>query len=416
MKKQLSMLILVMSASLCEAETFPLVAAEKVGMSTERLAGISQLGQRYVDEKKLAGIVTLVARDGKIVHFEAQGSRSINDARPLQKDAIFRINSMTKPITAVGLMRLYEQGLFQLSDPISKYIPELKNLEVLTEDGELVPAEHEITIHELMTHTSGFSYDFDDKDPVDRLYQKAQIFKSDSIQEFVEKLAKLPLRHQPGTKFHYSVSIEVMGLLIERISGEELDVYLQKHIFQPLAMNDTFFTVPDNKLARLVPNHKWIKDDNAMEILNKSPYYEHLRKGPKLFSGGGGLMSTASDYLRFTEMLRRGGTFNGARILGPKTIRFMTKDHLPGMNIPRPYGAKGFGFGIGGFHIEVDNTASGLLNSEGTYSWSGGSGTVFWIDPVEDIVVIAMIQLKHSPWPLGSELRILTNQAVVEMK
>lgn len=394
------------------AKELPTAKPKQVGMSSERLDYINKLAQKYVVEGKIAGLVTMVAREGKIVHFEAAGSRGVDDKRPVEKDSLFRIYSMSKPITSVALMMLYEEGKFQLKDPVSKFIPELSKLSVMTEDGKLVDTDSDMTIQQLMTHTAGFSYDFHPDEPVSKLYKSADLFKSKDLDEFVLELAKLPLKNQPGKNYHYSVSVDVMGLLVQRLSGIPFDQYLSQNIFEPLSMKDTFFNVPEEKYSRFLPNHDWDKDKQKIV---RRPDSNGRYKSSQLFSGGGGLVSTAMDYMRFAEMMRRGGSLDGKRILSPKTIQFMTQDHLSGMDIPSPYETKGFGFGLG-FHIEKSATSSGLLNSEGTYSWGGAAGTIFWIDPVEEIVVVTMIQLRGSPWPLGSEMRVLVNQAITQLK
>ena len=391
---------------------------DRVGMSADRLDRITEMTQRYVDEDKLAGVVTLIARDGKIVHFEAVGSRGADDDRPLRKDALFRIYSMTKPVVSAAAMMLYEEGRFHLSDPVTKYVPELEGLDVLV-DGKRIPSEQTMTVQHLLTHTAGLSYGFNPNDPVDKLYNEAAPLRAKDLDEFAEKLATLPLKFEPGTQWHYSVSVDVLGLVIERISGQTLDVFLQERMFGPLGMADTFFSVPKAKIDRFLPNHSWDREKEHLVMFERGRpgAYENVT----MFSGGGGLVSTASDYLRFAEMLRNGGSLDGVRLLSPKTIDYMTQDHLPGSisafgsgETPAGRGSN-FAFGLG-FGIVADPVRSRVLSSRGEYSWGGAAGTIFWIDPVEDIVAIAMIQLMGSPWPLRSDLKVLVNQSIVEMK
>ena len=251
----LSVLIFYPTASL--ADYFPITKPTKQGFSSERLERIGDLSQRYIEEKKIAGMVNLVARNGKIVYYDAKGSRGLDDPRPLKKDSLFRIYSMTKPITSVALMMLYEQGAFQMKDPVSKFIPEFNNLTVMNDAGDIVPAEKTMTMQHLMTHTAGFSYGFNPYDPIDKLYLQAELVKATNLDDFVTRLAALPLRSEPGTKWHYSVAVDVMGLVVERISGIAFDVFLQQEIFDPLGMTDTFFSVPQDKRDRFIPNHVW---------------------------------------------------------------------------------------------------------------------------------------------------------------
>ncbi|MDE0691860.1 MAG: serine hydrolase [Gammaproteobacteria bacterium] len=397
--------------------------ADEVGMSAERLDRITAMAQGYVDEGKLAGVITLVARDGAIVHYEAVGNRGVNDDRPLEKDALFRIFSMTKPITAAAAMILYEEGKFQLSDPVSKFVPEFENLTVLGDDGVIRPAENEMTMQQLLSHTTGLSYGFNPADAVDQRYQAAELWSSKDLDELTEKIAALPLKFEPGAQWHYSVAVDITGVVVERISGQTFDVFLKERIFDPLGMEDTFFNVPEDKRDRFLPNHTW---DAENETLVQTGSDEDVFVGytdTTLFSGGGGLVSTTMDYLRFSEMMRRGGELDGVRILGPKTVAYMASDHLPGAISAggageRPADAllgNGFGFGLG-FGIVTDPVAARVIGSAGEFNWGGAAGTVFWIDPVEHLVVIGMIQLMGSPWPLRAELKTLTYQALTEIE
>jgi len=404
--------ILIFSPTALWADAFPIVKPSKQGFSSERLEKIGDLSQRYIEEKKIAGMVNLIARNGKIVYFDAKGSRGIDDPRPLQKDSLFRIYSMTKPITSVALMMLYEQGAFQMKDPVSKFIPELKNLTVMNSAGDIVPAEKTMTMQHLMTHTAGFSYGFNPNDPIDKLYIKAELVKAKDLEDFIDKLSTLPLRSEPGTIWHYSVAVDVMGLVVERISGIAFDVFLQQEIFDPLGMTDTFFSVPKDKRDRFIPNHVWNTEQGMMTTIVELPEWNY--EDVTLFSGGGGLVSTAYDYLRFAEMMRNGGALNGKRLLSAKTIDFMTTNHMGSLDNGMYSGSSGLGFGLG-FQIVTDPVALGLMSSVGEYSWSGAAGTLFWVDPVENIVSITLIQLMASPFPLSSELNALTHQALIQV-
>jgi CubicO group peptidase (beta-lactamase class C family) len=363
----------------------------------------------------------LVERHGRVVYFEAFGKNSIENGAPMTKDSLFRIYSMTKPITAVAAMTLYEEGKFQLTDPVSKFIPELKGLKVL-KDGREEPAASEMTMQQLLSHTAGFAYGFNAWDPVDKRYQDDKLLVSKDLNEFIAKLAKLPLRNEPGTKWQYSVAVDVTGAVIERISGQRLDRFMKERLFDPLKMDDTFFDVPEAKLARLGSNHRWDAEQNKLVVLPDGGY--PVYRNTTFFSGGGGLVSSTTDYARFAEMLRNGGSLDGARVLSPKTIELMTMNHLPATAAPDKAGEspgittrgfEGSGFGLG-FGVVDDVPKSGIVGSKGEYSWGGAAGTVFWVDPVEELVVVGMIQLMGSPWPLRSELKTLTYQALTELE
>lgn len=402
-------------------EVLPTVEPESVGMSTERLARIDSLTRRYVNEGKLAGVVTLVARHGKVTYFDAVGTGNLEKDTPMAHDTLFRIYSMSKPITAVAAMMLYEEGAFQLSDPISKFLPELADLEVLNGDGGRSPARS-ITMQQLLTHTAGFSYGFGPDDPVDKLYSEVNPLEAHDLDAFIGRLGKVPLRFQPGSQWHYSVAVDVTGAVVERISGQSFDVFLRERLFKPLGMTDTFFAVPQDKRHRFGTNHGWNRESASLEVLPVPTYPNYT--DTTFFSGGGGLVSTARDYAVFLEMLRDGGSLGDVRILSPKTIGLMTMNHLPALvsasgSGERPAlggigGFTGSGFGLG-FAVVTDVPASRVIGSPGEYSWGGAAGTVFWVDPVEDLIVVSMIQLMGSPWPLRNELKVLTYQALTEL-
>ena len=418
----LSMLLLALGTG-AWAVDLPVVKPEREGFSAQRLQRITDVTQAYVDEGKLAGVVTMVARRGRIVHFEAVGNKGADDPRPLHKDDLFRIYSMTKPITAAAAMQIYEQGGFHLNDPVSKFVPELKGLQVLNGDGELEPVRSEMTMQQLLTHTTGLSYGFAAQtDPVDKAYAEAKLWESADLDDFAARLAELPLKFHPGGQWHYSVAVDVTGLVVQRISGQSFDAYLQENIFDPLGMEDTFFAVPPEKRDRFLPNHyidaktgelTTVATDGNAAMQN---YFDVT-----LFSGGGGLVSTTMDYMRFAEAMRNGGALGDRRILGPKTVNYMAANHLPASmssggsgeqpNLGSPL--RGFGFGLG-FGLVTDPAAGGVMGSAGEFNWGGAAGTVFWIDPVEEITVVGMIQLMGSPYPFRSDLKVATYQALTE--
>ena len=420
------------------AKSLPTTKAERVGMSAERLDRITQMTQQYVDEGRVAGVVTMVARNGKLVHFEAVGNKGTDDPRPLEKDDLFRIYSMTKPITATAAMQLYEQGKFHMNDPVHKFIPEFKDLTVLNERGEQVPVRNHMTMQQLLSHTTGLSYGFDPQnDPVDELYVEANLWEQEDLDAFTKTVSKLPLKFEPGSAWHYSIAVDVTGAVVERISGQSFEEYLKEQIFDPLGMNDTFFQLPTDKKARFLPNHYWDSKNNKLVAMDtellvrtgallpgaseKSAMFNFDEVS--LYSGGGGLISTAMDYLKFAEMMRNGGELGGVRILGEKTVKYMAKNHLTASITANGTGESpvsilgerdlGAGFGLG-FGVVADTVKTGVLGSNGEFSWGGAAGTVFWIDPVEEMVVVGMIQLMGSPWNLRSDLKVAVYQAITE--
>ncbi len=430
-------LILTAGQSLAsDTQNLPAAKAEKVGMSSKRLERITALGDKYIENNQVAGMVNLVMRNGKVVHFKAHGEKGASDDRPMQKDDLFRIYSMTKPITAVAAMQLYEQGKFQLSDPVTKFVPELNDVKVLNANGQLEDQKTPMTMHQLLTHTTGLSYGFaPQKDLVDQAYFAADIWAAKDLDEFAQRVARLPLKFQPGSRYHYSIAVDITGLIVQRLSGQPFDIYLRENVFKPLGMRDTFFEVPDNKRARFVPNH--LIDPQTRNLVDVSEinanhplavFFKNRKnvamvdyESVSLFSGGGGLVSTAMDFARFAEAMRRGGMLGTKRILSPKTVTYMVQNHLhPSMQMggigDRPSidgDSSGIGFGLG-FGIVTKPTYAGVIGSAGEFNWGGAAGTVFWVDPVEEIVVVSMIQLMSSPWPLRAELKAATYQAITE--
>lgn len=390
--------------------------AESVGMSSASLDRINPVLQGYVDDGELVGAVSMVARHGEIVHFEKFGVLNKDNSAPMEKDSIFRIYSMSKPITTVAAMMLYEEGKFQLTDPVEKYLPEFKNILVLTEDGKLEKQARPFTIQMLMSHTAGLTYGVFGNTPVDQQYRKANILNNKDLAEMVTELGKIPLQYQPGTRWHYSVSVDVLGRLVEVISGQSFDEFLQQRIFDPLEMSDTFFEVPKNKVSRFGTNHTYNPQTQSLEI-SDFPEVSQFSNDVTFFSGGGGLLSTAEDYMKFCQMLLNGGEFNGHRILGRKTIDYMTLNHLNGIFADR--GGEngetrpGAGFGLG-FGVVVDAPKTGVISSEGEYNWGGAAGTIFWIDPVEDLISIVMIQHMNVQVPLRNTFKALTYGAITE--
>jgi len=416
---KLFVVALAMAASSLQASELPTAKPESAGFSGERLHKISEFTQRAVDEGRHAGFVTMVARHGKIVHFEAVGQHGIDDDRPMQKDALFRIFSMTKPVTAVAMMMLYEEDRFQMNDPVSNYLPALANLKLFDGD-EPASGSFNPTIEQLFTHTAGFTYGFrKDSDAIDALYHETDLINSANLDDFIGMLSTIPLRFEPGTRYHYSVSYDVLGAIVEKLSGQSLDEFFRERIFEPLEMDDTFFSVPEEKLPRLAANHYWDHEQDVLVTATSDDMFSNT--DVTFFSGGAGLVSTAMDYMVFCEMLRRGGSYNGARVLGPKTIQYMTMNHLTpevrnngATEFPESHLYKGQYMGLG-FGVMLEPEFSEVISSAGAYSWGGAAGTKFWVDPEEDLVAILMTQVMWAPTDTRYQMKVATYQALTEL-
>ncbi|MFI5092778.1 MAG: serine hydrolase domain-containing protein [Candidatus Acidiferrum sp.] len=381
-----------------------LTKPESVGFSSERLERLHALMQQVVDQKQLPGAVTLLARHGKVVDYRVYGMRDAASGAPMTRDTIFRAFSMTKPVTGVAMMVLYEQGKWLPSDPISKYIPEFAHLKVckgVDAAGNIILEEpiHPPTMQELMTHTAGFVYGFFGETPVDKEYRKAGVMQSKSLQEFIDKLAKIPLAYQPGTRWVYSASMDIQGYIIEKLSGQTLPDFMQEHIFKPLGMKDSGFFVPADKRGRFVTVYR---SNEKGEVVPAPGFGGEHAEQPTMPSGGGGMVTTAEDYFRFAEMLANGGELNGVRILSPPAVHLMSTNHLApnlltgefgiGVQVMRP----GLGYGYD-CAVEFDPAEANLPDGRGTFFWDGAAGTWFWIDPKNDIVFVGMIQRVLGP-------------------
>jgi CubicO group peptidase (beta-lactamase class C family) len=395
------------------------ITPEQVGLSSTRLGRIGSVMQAYVEQGKYAGIVTMIARRGQIAHFECFGMMDVEAGAPMQSDTIFRIYSMTKPITSVAVMMLYEEGQFQLNDPVSKFIPEFQNTKVFvnrTELGlELADPEREMTIRDLLTHTSGLSYGSDQDSPVDALYREAtqKVGGDLTLEGMVRELVKLPLAYQPGSAWRYSVSTDVLGYVVEVVSGLSFDAFLEQRIFEPLGMVDTGFHVPEEKITRFVTVYG-PAEGGGLKVID-TPATSEYAKPPSYLSGGGGLVSTATDYMRFAQMLLNRGELDGTHLLGRKTIELMTTNHLPSTLLPFAVGTdpvNGYGFGLG-WKVLMDVTQAKILGSEGTYGWGGAASTEFWVDPEEELVGLIMVQFMPY-YPLVEEFQVLAYQAIID--
>jgi len=403
-------------------QALPAAAPSDVGFSTEALDRLSAVMQQQVDEDRMAGLVVLIARRGKVAYFEPFGMRDIETKDALKKDAIFRIYSMTKPITSAAVMMLHEEGRFALDDPVAKYLPEFAGLEVGVEvpnpDGDgtvldTVPCERDMTIRDLLRHTSGLTYGFFAKSVVDAEYVKVGVLIGDkTIADTVEKLGKIPLKHQPGTAWEYSLSTDVLGRLIEVVSGVPFDRFLHERIFTPLRMVDTGFYVPKEKQDRLATVYSLAKDGTIGPAEDGSG--RGFLEPPTRFSGGGGLVSTTTDYLRFCQMILNDGELDGVRLLRPETVDLMTADHLG--DIPVGFagmamGMAGAGFGLG-FRVTRQQATIGDVSSIGTCTWGGMASTNFWIDPKQELIGIFMTQVLPTNFNCALRFRSLAYDAL----
>jgi len=382
-------------------QMLPNAKPEEVGFSSERLQRLDAAMQQKVDEKQLAGVVTILARHGKVVEFKTYGKKDLASGAPMDKDTIFRIYSMTKPVTGAAMMMLYEEGRWQPDDPISKYIPAFAHLKVfkgVDNNGEPILEDpvHPPTMLQVMTHTAGFSYGFGTH-LVDKMYSEKRVLQSSTLQEMIDKLAKLPLLYEPGTRWVYSLSVDIQGYLVEKLSGKSLADFMRERIFEPLGMKDTGFYVPQEKIDRLATLYRVNEKNEWAPASGGDALGLDFSKQPTMPSGGGGLVSTAQDYLRFAQMLLNGGQLDGVRILAPSTVRLMTSNHLPDKLMTGEFGVglqhirpgMGFGFDVAVF---TDPAQAVDITGKGTFLWDGAAGTWFWIDPADDVVFVGMIQ------------------------
>ena len=386
--------------SIASATSPAIVAAApgSVGFSAEGLKKLDAHMQGLVDTGHLPGVTTMLVRHGKIVNFEVHGKKGF-DGPPMTKDTIFRIYSQTKPVTGVAMMILYEEGRWKLDDPVSKFIPEFSSLRVfkgVNPDGsfDTVPADRPPTMRELMSHSAGFAYGLNPDNPIDKAYVDTGVLGSKSRQEFIQKVAALPLVAQPGTRWKYSVAVDIQGLIIEKLTGMSLGDFMQQRIFGPLKMTDTGFWLPAEKRDRLASLYVWGPKQQRLVPADGFMVLD-ISKPPVVASGGGGLVSTNADYARFAQMLLNGGQLEGKRILKPETVKLMRanmlSDTIMQSDEPPFNAAKGRGFGLD-FAVVLDSAKAGP-QGEGTYSWGGAAGTWFWIDHKNDLFFLGMIHI-----------------------
>jgi CubicO group peptidase (beta-lactamase class C family) len=399
----------------------------EVGFDAGRLSRIDRHFERYVDDGRLPGWLAVISRRGKVAHIASYGHRDREADLPIERDTIFRIFSMTKPITSVAAMMLYEEGAFELKDPVHRFIPSFRNLQVYRSGSVnapvLEPTTEPMRIWHLLTHTSGLSYGFHHLHPVDALYRKAGYEwgapKGLDLAAVCDQWSELPLVFQPGSRWNYSVSTDVLGRVVEVVSGQTLDDFLQERIFGPLAMTDTRFFVPEEDLGRLAALYV---PDQQRKAARFDALGRVTTKPPDFLSGGGGLVSTAADYHRFTQFLLGRGQVDGVRLLGDRTVRYMTRNQLPDNLDLEQFGQGGFaetafdgvGFGLG-FSVVLDAAAGKVPASEGTFAWGGAASTAFWVDPREEITAVFLTQLlPSSTHPIRPQLTQLVAQALVD--
>jgi len=390
--------VLLLRASVSVAQPLPTAAPESQGFSPDRLERLEKRMQELVDQGKHSGIVGLIARNGQIVEWQAFGLRDREQKLPMERDTIFRIYSMSKVVASTALLILHEEGRVKLDDPISKYLPAFDKPKVMTggtiKAPVLVAAKSPITVKQLLTHTSGYIYGFG-KSPIDKIYQDAKLLQAPTMANFLERAAKMPLVQQPGTSFRYGIGIDLVGAIVEKITDQPLDRFIESRITGPLGMKDTGFTVPAEKRARLTKLYT-TKDKSLVEFewpRNEIPYPD--LDGRLFPSGGGGMFSTIGDYARFAQMLLNGGELDGARILGRKTVELMEVNHLSGLSRETIDSNDYDGFGLGG-SVRVDMARSARLGSVGSYGWSGAATTDFRIDAEEDLMLLVFAQ--HFPF------------------
>ena len=374
------------------ARELPSVVPESAGMSSRKLEKVDVAVEDLVRQKRLAGATVMVARHGQVVYFKAFGKMNLESEKPMPLDCIFRIHSMTKAITTAAALTLYDDGEIELDKPVSNYLPEFKGLKVWTDAGNVAPSR-EPTIRDLMRHTAGLTYGFFGDTAVDKLYREAELLdRNHDLKEMCEKLARLPLLYDPGTKWEYSFASDVLGRVIEVVSGMTFDAFLEDRLFLPLGMKDTAFYVPSDKVNRFAASYQ-SDGKGTLTPSENQPASAYLIK-PRFLSGGGGLVSTSRDYMRFLQMIAHGGRLEGARILKPETVALMTHNQLPDALIPIGFGAekrRGVAFGLG-FAVRIESTDWDPMSHVGEYGWDGLASLHYWSSPKDDLVVVTMEQ------------------------
>ena len=416
---RLAALIVVLLATSAYGQALDLPTAKpgSVGMSEERLARIEPAMQRYIDDQLVPGVITAIMRHGKLVHLSVQGEMDVAANRPMREDTVFRIASMTKPITSAALMMLWEEGRFQLRDPVADFLPEFADAKVSTtsdasgETGELVDLDRPAQIRDMLTHTAGLANNYIGNAEHYRSVMKAQ--PEDDLERYIKRLAGLPLNYQPGSAWQYSAATDVVGRLVEVISGQPLDVFLRERIFEPLGMPDTHFFLDEGYSERLAAQYRPREGDNRIELQDPAGSASRWISGPqKLFRGAGGLVSTVRDYLRFQQSMLNGGELDGNRILAPSTVSLMTDNHTADLPLWLPGPGVGFGLGYG---VVRDRGDAATPLSEGAFYWGGAYCTLSWVDPEQGIVGVLMTQVRpYTHINIRQDFQVLTYQAIVQ--
>ena len=416
---RLAALIVVLLATSAYGQALDLPTAKpgSVGMSEERLARIEPAMQRYIDDQLVPGVITAIMRHGKLVHLSVQGEMDVAANRPMREDTVFRIASMTKPITSAALMMLWEEGRFQLRDPVADFLPEFADAKVSTtsdasgETGELVDLDRPAQIRDMLTHTAGLANNYIGNAEHYRSVMKAQ--PEDDLERYIKRLAGLPLNYQPGSAWQYSAATDVVGRLVEVISGQPLDVFLRERIFEPLGMPDTHFFLDEGYSERLAAQYRPREGDNRIELQDPAGSASRWISGPqKLFRGAGGLVSTVRDYLRFQQSMLNGGELDGNHILAPSTVSLMTDNHTADLPLWLPGPGMGFGLGYG---VVRDRGDAATPLSEGAFYWGGAYCTLSWVDPEQGIVGVLMTQVRpYTHINIRQDFQVLTYQAIVQ--
>lgn len=398
------------------------VGATAAGFSEEGISALDAAMKKIVDDQDVAGMVWLLAKDGQVATFESAGLNSVDTQSPMTKDSLFRIYSMTKPVTGVALMMLYEEGLWEFDDPVSKHVPELANLKIMTsynEKGEmeLASPSREPTMRELLNHSAGFGYGLGGDDPVNTRFRDTAILSSADLDEMIRKIADIPLLFEPGEQWSYSVAVDIQGYIVQKLSGLSFGEFLNQRIFQPLGMSDTRFYVRAEDIDRVAEVHNWDSERSRLVQRPERPDRPSYLDPKRLESGGGGLVSSTHDYARFLQTLVNEGELDNYRLLTPESIRIMAtnslRDELNLNGTATSAGQPGQGFGVD-FAVIVDPEKARSPQSPGTYYWSGAAGTWFWVDPVEDMFWIGMIQAQGATRPGAANMRQVANDIIYE--
>ena len=389
------------------------IGAAEAGFSEQGIAKLDTAMEKFVSDQDVAGMVWMLAKDGEVATFETAGFARIDDQTPMTKDTLFRIYSMTKPVTGVALMILHEEGLWEFDDPISKFVAEFENLEVMTSydtegNAELVSLERQPTMRELLNHSAGFGYGLGGDDPVNSAFRESGVLASDDLDQLIDKVAGIPLLSQPGEQWYYSVAVDIQGYIVQKLSGMQYGDFLQHRIFQPLGMTDTSFYVREEDQHRFAEVHRWDDERNRLVQRPRRTDRPSYFDAGRLESGGGGLVSSTHDYARFLQMLVNEGELDGAKILTPESVRIMRtnslRDELDIRGGPDRRGQKGIGFGVD-FAVIYDPVLANSNQGPGTYYWSGVAGTWFWIDPSKDMFWLGMIQARGQRRPGATNMR-----------